>query len=67
MVIQLVALLVELGLYKRINLIFLVAGHTKNSCDRLFNVLKIDYRKSNVFTMDQIMEVCSRSPHVTAV
>jgi hypothetical protein len=30
--------------------IFLVRGHTKNDCDRLFNTMKKDYRKTNSFT-----------------
>jgi hypothetical protein len=30
--------------------IFLVRGHTKNDCDRLFNTMKKSYRKTNCFT-----------------
>jgi hypothetical protein len=30
--------------------IFLVRGHTKNACDRLFNTMKKQYRKVNSFT-----------------
>jgi hypothetical protein len=47
-VIQLACLFVELHYYLWVNLIFLVAGHTKNAANRLFNVLKQDYCKLQV-------------------
>jgi len=52
MVLRLALLLVELGWYKEVNFSFLIAGHTKNSCDRLFNILKLKYRESDVFSID---------------
>ena len=67
MVLRLAVLLVELGYYKKVTCLFLVAGHTKNSCDRLFNVLKSMYRKSDLFTMDQLMTACDDSECVTPV
>jgi hypothetical protein len=42
-VLHLVTLFVELKDYQRVNIIFLVAGHTKNAADRLFNLLKQQY------------------------
>jgi len=36
--------------------IFLVRGHTKNDCDRLFNLMKQQYRKKNAFTPQQLLE-----------
>jgi hypothetical protein len=36
--------------------IFLVRGHTKNACDRLFNTMKKQYRKCNSFTPDDLVE-----------
>jgi len=52
MVLQLALLFVELGWYKKVNFIFLIAGHTQNSCDRLFNILKLKYQESDVFSIE---------------
>jgi hypothetical protein len=67
MVLRLALLFVELGYYKRVNCVFLVAGHTKNSCDRLFNVLKIAYRRQNMFTMEQLLKQLNTCNLVEAV
>jgi hypothetical protein len=37
------------------NAIFLVRGHTKNACDRLFNTMKREYRKCNSFTPEDLV------------
>ena len=67
MVLRMMALIHELGLYNRINIAFLVAGHTKNVCDRLFNLLKYVYRKTDVFLFDQLVSVLNNAEDVTAV
>ena len=67
MVLQLALLFVELGYYKQVNYVFLDAGHTKNSCDRLFNVLKIAYRRQNMFTMKQLLKQLNTCNLVEAV
>jgi hypothetical protein len=36
--------------------IFLVRGHTKNACDRLFNTMKKQYRKVNSFTPQDLVD-----------
>ena len=36
-------------------MIILVKGHTKNACDRIFNLLKLDYRSFNIFTSDKMI------------
>jgi hypothetical protein len=66
-VLWLVPYLVEMGYFETVNFIFLVVGHTKNAADRRFNNLKMLYRKSNVYTFNQLMDVCGKSPHVTVV
>jgi hypothetical protein len=66
-VLWLVPYLVEMGYFETVNFIFLVVGHTKNAADRRFNNLKMVYRKSNVYTFNQLLEVCGKSPHVTVV
>jgi hypothetical protein len=66
-VLWLVPYLIEMGYFHTVNFIFLVVGHTKNAADRRFNNLKMIYRKSNVYTFNQLVEVCGKSPHVTVV
>jgi len=54
-----------LGYFKRVNFIFLVVGHTKNAADRLFNCLKLEYRKQNLFTFQDMLEELNRLELVT--
>jgi hypothetical protein len=46
--------------------IFLVRGHTKNACDRLFNTMKKQYRKVNSFTPDDLVESIKGNDKVDA-
>ena len=41
-----------------------MVGHTKNDADRFFNLLKMSYRKKNIFTMDMMCEVLGTSDKV---
>jgi len=54
-----------MGYFKVVNFIFLVVGHTKNSADRLFNSLKGEYWRQNIFTMEGLIESLNRSESVT--
>lgn len=67
MVLRLAILLTELQYFKEVNVCFLVAGHTKNSCDRLFNSLKKEYRKSDVFSVDDLITKLSVCKNVVPV
>ena len=49
--------LVECGYFKEVQFVFLVVGHTKNACDRIFNNLKETYHKVNVWTYKQLLHV----------
>ena len=64
-VLSLAAWLMALGYFKRVNFIFLVVGHTKNAVDCLFNCLKLEYRKQNLITFQDMLEVLNRSELVT--
>jgi len=64
-VLKLAAWIMTMGYFKVVNFIFLVVGHTKNSADRLFNSLKGEYRKQNIFTMEGLIESLNRSESVT--
>jgi hypothetical protein len=54
-VLKLPAWLMAMGCFKEIHYIFLVVGHTKNVADHLFNLLKQDYWKQNLFTFDELV------------
>ena len=57
MVLRMALFLVEMGYAKTVRFIFYIKGHTKNEADRLFNLLKRLFHKSNVYTFDCILEV----------
>lgn len=66
MVIRFVVWLVETVKFKKVSLVFLIVGHTKNPCDRLFNALKSTYRRKNLYCVDDVLKCLSTSPHTTA-
>ena len=66
MVIRFAAYLVEAGFFSQVNLVFLVRGHTKNACDRLFNLLKVLYSQQNIFSSAHLMDVLNKSDDVAA-
>ena len=67
MVLQLALYLVEQKYFSTVEFIFYIRGHTKNVCDRLFNLLKIRYHKSNIYTMDMLVDVLNSTDDVTFI
>ena len=67
MVTRLLFFMVRLGITKIARAIFLVKGHTKNDCDRMFNLMKYDYRKVNCYTPAELIAIVNRHPQVNAV
>ena len=65
-VLRLLAYLTMNKYFERVQIVFLVANHTKNTAERLFNLLKIDYRKENVFSLSELIQVCNQNEYVTA-
>jgi hypothetical protein len=57
--------LVEMGYFKKVNFIFLIIGHTKNAADRLFNALKFDYRKHDIYTVEDLLVKLDKSDSVS--
>ena len=57
----------EMRYFKKVSFVFLIVGHTKNACDRLFNSLKHEYRKKNIFTMDELIVALGVSEKITVV
>ena len=66
MVLRLALFLVETGKFKCVRFVFLVRGHTKNACDRLFNLLKKTYRASDIYTLNQLHNVLNEADDVEA-
>jgi hypothetical protein len=54
-VLRLLHFIVKRRIAKKANTIFLVRGHTKNACDRLFNSMKKQYRKVNSFNPEDLL------------
>ena len=51
------------GLHDRIELSFLVVGHTKFSPDGYFGLIRRRYRRSQVYTYDQLARLINASSH----
>ena len=59
--------LVEMKVFKEVCFSFYIRGHTKIACDRLFNQMKLNYYKTQVFTMDQFLNKLNEQPNVTVL
>ena len=64
-VIRFLMWLVEVKIFPVVQIFFLVKGHTKNSADRMFNLLKRGYHRRNIYTYNQMHEVLSENDNVT--
>lgn len=58
--------LMETKVFPRVRLFFLIKGHTKNACDRLFNLVKLDYHRKNVYTYDELFKTIDENEFITA-
>ena len=67
MVIQFFVYLTERGFFLKVNLIFLVKGHKKKICDRIFNLLKLGYNNKNIYPTDESMEMLNTHDQLTAI
>jgi hypothetical protein len=55
-VLRLALYLVEKGFYEEAEVLFYVKGHTKNVCDRCFNLMKKCYHRKDIMTFDAEIE-----------
>ena len=65
--IRLANLLVEGGHFATAEVAFLVKGHTKNSCDRSFNLMKQHFYGKNACTKEMALKVLNKSSDATMV
>jgi hypothetical protein len=56
-----------MNFFRKVNFIFLVVGHTKNACDCLFNLLKLNLRKKDVFTFEEFLKNMNMHESCTAI
>ena len=59
--------LVHKGYFEEVGFIFLVAGHTKNSAERLFNLLKTNYWSDHNYCISQLLQSSSKNKSVNAI
>ena len=67
MVIRFLLMMAELKVYKKVLLLFLVRGHTKNPCDRMYMLLKQRFHFKNVYTMSQLHDNLNSNDDVNAI
>ena len=53
--------LVEVGYAEKVTLLFLIKGHTKNDCDRFFNLLKRGTEGENIWTDSELDEAYTKN------
>lgn len=67
MVVRYAIYLVGREIYKCVELIFLVCGHTQHVCDHIFKEFKQKFRHKTFSTIVQLLGVLNYSPQVNAV
>lgn len=67
MVLRFIVCLVKMKICKTARAAFLIRGHTKNDCDRLFNLMKKEYRKCNVYNEEDFINAINSHKDVTAI
>ena len=59
MVLRFAQFLIDSKIFNRVEIVFLIMGHTKNICDRRFKDLKNKFHHRNIYTMKHLVEVLS--------
>jgi hypothetical protein len=59
--------IVERRYFKEVSCVFWMRGHTKNACDRMFNLLKMQYHRRNIYTFNQLMQTLAVQEDVRVV
>ena len=55
----------ECGVAKKVTLLFLMKGRTKNICDCLFNLVKHEYHDTNIYSEDALDASLGKHPQIT--
>ena len=67
MVLRLLYFMIRMKVCRVARCLFLVRGHTKNECDRMFNAMKNKYRRINVYTPTDLFEALNTHQDVNAI
>ena len=59
MVLRFAQYLIDTRIFKKVQVIFLIMGHTKNICDRRFKDLKKSFHYRNVYTFNELIRILS--------
>ena len=59
--------LVEAKISSKVTLLLLVKGHTKNSADSIFDLMKLTYHCRYIFTHDELNSVLSENEFVNVI
>jgi hypothetical protein len=59
--------LVEMGYFLTFKYVFYIRGHTKNSCNRMFNQMKLKFHGRDIFSWGQALETLNIKEHVNIV
>ena len=53
--------LLEMGIFPKVNILFLVKCQTSNSYGRQFNIVKIVYHRKNTYMYNQLFETINEN------
>ena len=67
MVIRSAEYMMEAGMFSKVNLIFLIKGHTQNMCNCMFNAMKQNYTRRNVYTKEETYRILDSEESVKVV
>ena len=54
-----------MAIFQKVNLIFLIKGHNKNLCNRMFNIMKQNHTKRNIYTLEETHRILGLEGKVT--
>jgi hypothetical protein len=66
-VIRLAAYFIEMKFFLEVEFVFYVRGHTKNTCNRMFNQMKLRFHKQDIFTYKQAFDALGKQDSVTMI
>jgi hypothetical protein len=66
-VLRLTPYLAEMGYFLTVEYMFYIRGHTNNTCDRMFNQMKLKFHRRDIFSWGQALETLNIKEHVNIV
>jgi hypothetical protein len=66
-VLRLAAHLAEMKFFQEVEFVVYVRGHTKNTCNIMFNQMKLHFHKQDIFTYKQALDALGKQDNVTMI